>query len=342
MVLRGIPFSRPDLGGQLNAGASHLFKPAPRPGRSLVRRLADLMLALVLLGPAAVGLAALSGIGHRWVDLLAQFPAAAIWIALAGLAVAAGLRLRVAGLAAGLATALLAAALWGQIVPPRPAPAAGGETLTVYVANLHEENGDLARIAASIAAADADVVVLVEVGPAAAADLDRLLPDHPHRAPARIMARGNLVASRNPLQALPGRADGLAAQGARVQTVLGPVSVFATHLTRPWPFQYQWGQITQVMALGDRMAASGGPVIAAGDFNSVSTARIGRQMRDLGLAPAPAWPGTWPANVPAPARITIDHLWASPELAIVSRRPGRPTGSDHSPVIVELARAQTP
>jgi len=39
-------------------------------------------------------------------------------------------------------------------------------------------------------------------------------------------------------------------------------------------------------------------------------------------------------------RIAIDHLWASPELTVVSRRLGRPTGSDHSPVIVELARAE--
>lgn len=317
-----------------------MFKPSEGVRPDPWRGVADALLALALTGPAAVGLAALSGIGHRWVDLVAQFTAPTTLAALAGLGVAALLRLRLAGLSGALALALLAAALWGQVAPARPAPADHDARLTVYVANLHEANADLDRIAASIADADADVVLLVEVGPAVAADLDRILPDHPHRAPVRITARGNLVASRTPLEALPGRADGLSARGARVQTPLGPVRLFATHLTRPWPFQYQWGQITQVMALEARMAEGEGPVIAAGDFNSVSTARIGRQMRDLGLAPAPAWPGTWPTSVPAPARITIDHLWASPELTVVSRRLGRPTGSDHSPVIVELARAE--
>lgn len=318
-----------------------MFKPSTRPPGGLKRRLADAGLALLLAGPSAIGLAALSGVGHRWVDLLAQFPAPALIPALAGLALAALFRLSLSGLSAGLATALLAAALWGQVAPVRPASAADGERLTVYVANLHYENTDLARVAASIAAADPDIVVLVEVGPAMGGALDTLVPEHPHRAPSPLNGRDNLVASRRPLQALPDGGDGLSARGARVETALGPVTVFATHLTRPWPFEYQWGQITQVMALEARMAAAPGPVIVAGDFNSVTTARIGRQIRELGLTPAPAWPGTWPAAAPPPARIAIDHLWASPELTVVSRRLGRPTGSDHSPVIVELAQAES-
>jgi len=317
-----------------------LFKPSTWPPGGVTRRLADAGLALLLTGPAVIGLAALSGVGHRWVDLLAQFPAPVLVPALAGLVLAALFQLRLAGLSAGLATAVLAAALWGQIAPARPAPAVGGERLTVYVANLHYGNTDVARAAASIAAADPDIVVLVEVGPAMGAALDTLLPEHPYRAPSPLGARDNLVAARRPLQALPGAADGLSARAARVETALGPVTVFATHLTRPWPFEYQWGQITQVMALEARMAAAPGPVIAAGDFNSVTTARVGRQIRDLGLTPAPAWPGTWPAAAPPPARIAIDHLWTSPELTVVARRLGRPTGSDHSPVIVELARSR--
>jgi endonuclease/exonuclease/phosphatase (EEP) superfamily protein YafD len=317
-----------------------LFKPSTWPSGGLKRQLADAGLALLLTGPAALGLAALSGSGHRWVDLLAHFTAPAVSPALAGLVLATVFRLRLAGLSAGLATALLAAALWGQIAPARTAPSTDGARLTVYVANLHYQNTDVDRTAASIAAAAPDIVVLVEVGPTMGQALDTLLPEHRYRAPSTPGGPDNLVASRWPLEALPAGGDGLSARGARVETALGPVTVFATHLTRPWPFEYQWGQITEVMALEARMAKVPGPVIAAGDFNSVTTARIGRQIQSLGLKPAPAWPGTWPAAAPPPVRIAIDHLWASPELTVVSRRLGRPTGSDHSPVIVELARAE--
>ena len=37
--------------------------------------------------------------------------------------------------------------------------------------------------------------------------------------------------------------------------------------------------------------------------------------------------------------ITIDQVWRSPDLALLSRRLGEPTGSDHRPVITEFTRA---
>ena len=82
------------------------------------------------------------------------------------------------------------------------------------------------------------------------------------------------------------------------------------------------------------------PVIAAGDFNSVSSARIGRQVQSqAGLIPAPGFPGTWPTRLPAFAGITIDQVYRSPDLALVSRRLGEPTGSDHRPVVTEFRKA---
>jgi endonuclease/exonuclease/phosphatase (EEP) superfamily protein YafD len=95
------------------------------------------------------------------------------------------------------------------------------------------------------------------------------------------------------------------------------------------------------MALDTVAEGLDGPVVVAGDFNSVSSARIGRQVqRDLGLRPAPGFPGTWPGDLPSAFGITIDQVYASPDLAFVSRRLGRPTGSDHRPVVTEITRAK--
>ena len=55
--------------------------------------------------------------------------------------------------------------------------------------------------------------------------------------------------------------DGLHAIGAVIDSPLGPLNLVAVHLTRPWPYQYQWGQITQVMALTKLRAGLTGPVI---------------------------------------------------------------------------------
>ncbi|KQP48251.1 endonuclease [Brevundimonas sp. Leaf280] len=316
---------------------------------TLIKLAANVTASALLLGLAAFGAAALSGIGHRWVDILAQFTSPMLLAAVGVTVVCLLFRLWPASIVGGLACVVLALSVWPQWTPTKGTPVPDQPIVRVYSANLYVFNTDVAAMRRSIAAADADILVLVELGQAPASRLDQLLPDYPHRvligqARAGDHAR-SIIASRYPiLQGLPERPDGLSAVGATVQTSIGPINVFGVHLTRPWPYQYQWGQISQVMALAERMkAAPDHPVIAAGDFNSVSSARIGKQIQsDLGLVPAPGWPGTWPSQIPAFAGITIDQIYRSPDLALITRRLGEPTGSDHRPVITEFTRAQPP
>ena len=44
-------------------------------------------------------------------------------------------------------------------------------------------------------------------------------------------------------------------------------------------------------------------------------------------------------TAPAAAAVTIDQVYASPDLAFVSRGLGRPNGSDHRPVVTGITRA---
>ena len=300
----------------------------------------------LLAAPAAVALSALSRIGHRWTDLLAQFTAPALAATLALTLACALLRLRPAMIAGLGVTALLILAAWPQWFPRGGAlPREGAPTLTLYSANLWAWNTDVEAITRSIAEANPDIVVLVELGDAPSAQLDRVLEGYPHRVlNARVDrpsgAARAAIASRYPLTAVPDRPDGLVSVAAVAQTPLGPVNIIGAHLTRPWPFQYQWGQITQAAALAAIRRDMTGPVIAAGDFNSVSSARIGRQIQaEAGLIPAPGWPGTWPSAAPSAAAMTIDQVWRSPDLALLERRLGRKTGSDHRPVITRFTLA---
>lgn len=315
---------------------------------SLLKLAANAAACLVLIGLSIFGVAALSGMDHRWVDILAQFTGPALLTA-AGLTLGcAFLRLWPAVGVGGLATLILFVAVWPQWMPPTGLRRPDQPVIRVYSANLWAPNTHIEAMRASIKEADADIVILVEVGDAPITQLDRLLAGYPHRringrlSPGPSAAR-SIIASRYPITTkLPGRSDGLSAIGAVVATPLGPITVFGVHLTRPWPYEYQWGQITQVMALTERRkAAKLGTTIIAGDFNSVSSARIGRQIKtDLGLVPAPGFPGTWPTRLPAFMGITIDQVYRSPDLALVSRRVGRPTGSDHYPVVTEFTRAK--
>ena len=302
--------------------------------------------AFLVLGPSGlVAIAALAGFEHRWPDLLVHFtvPALTLTVLLAGLW--ALLRLWPAAIVGGLIAAALLVAAWPQWSPGGPAPASDAAVVRVYSANLWARNTDVEAIAGSIADADADIVILIELGDAPAAALDTVLAGYPYRVTTTRVDRPSgaarsVIASRFPLQEFDRRYDGLHAVAATARTPVGPLNVVAAHLTRPWPFQYQWGQLSQVQSLARRLAPLRDPVIVAGDFNSVTTGRVGRMIRDeTGLHPAPGWPGTWPTALPAPLRITIDQVFLSEQLAVRGRRLGRPTGSDHRPVIVEVAPA---
>lgn len=309
------------------------------------RLLLTVVLGLLLAVPMAIAGAALSGIGHRWVDLLAQFTGPALIVAGAVTGAAMLVRARVLLGAAVAVTALILFAGSSQWAPPRGEGVPGGPGVTLYSANLHWNNGDVAAIARSVEASGADLVVLIEVGPAPSAALDRILAGYPHRIMTPPIDQGgdavrSVIAGRHPLVDLHLQIEGLSVVAARADTGVGPVTVAGVHMTRPWPYQFQWGQIRQAQGLTTWARAMTGPLIVAGDFNSVASARIGRQIRaEGGLLPAPGWPGTWPAALPAFAGITIDQVYRSPELALVERRLGLATGSDHRPVITRLVRA---
>lgn len=312
---------------------------------SILRRLLLLALVLAAFGLAMTGVAAFSGIGHRWVDLLALFPAPAFACAVVLTALALAVKApRAGGLMLSVA-ALLAAAAWPQWFPPRADPERDGPAMTVYSANLWARNPDVEAQIRSVQKADADILMLVEVGDAVAARLDRLTAGYPYRVTSRVHDGANgrsrtVIASRWPLTETR-FSDPVWGLEAVAATPVGPVRLTATHMTRPWPFQYQWGQLNHAERLAQLKGDDTRPFILAGDFNSVSTARVGKLIKNLnGAWAAPGWPGTWPSFVPGPFRVTIDQVYYSPKLALISRRLGRANGSDHSPVITTFRRAK--
>ncbi len=306
----------------------------------------EVLAALILLGPpTAVAVADLSGVGHRWFDLAAQFSAPAAVGAFAVTLGFAVLRLRIGLTAGALATTLCAVAAAPQAFPEKRPAEAGAPTVRLYSANLYVGNDDVAAIEASVKEARPDVVILIEASDSVGDALDRILSGHPHRA---VTPRSDwngqgsrtVIASRWPI-ASSRDADGVQARTAVVRTPMGPIEVTSAHLTRPWPYQVQWEQIRQTEALAEATAGQGRPRIVAGDFNSVTDARIGRLFRERsGLTPAPAFPGTWPADLPGVLGLGIDNVWVSPDLTVVERRLGRRNGSDHRPVVTVLTRAR--
>ena len=320
------------------------MSPSPLGLHGSLKMLTQVALALAFCGPAVIAAASLSGIGHRWIDILAQFPAPVLTLTVLAVVITAVLRWWIPAAVGALASALLLLAVWPQYAPGGPAADPDSPTVRLYVANLYAMNDDVAAMRGSIEAADADIIILVEFGEAPNAAIDALLTGYPHREVTERVVRSedavrSVIASRHPLSRRSTEGAERQMIAAVADTPIGPVRVVGVHLTRPWPFQFQWGQIIQAQNLLDHIEDAPEPVVMAGDFNSVASARIGRMLRAEGdLVHAPGWPGTWPAAAPGPLRMTIDQVYHSRDIAVAERRLGAPTGSDHRPVIVDLAR----
>jgi endonuclease/exonuclease/phosphatase (EEP) superfamily protein YafD len=97
----------------------------------------------------------------------------------------------------------------------------------------------------------------------------------------------------------------------------------------------------ELNAIAGRVREAGGSRVVIGDMNSTDGSAHFRDflrvsgLRDSrrGFGRHGSWPSDWPY------RISIDHAFLSDDLAVVDRRLGFLSGSDHLALIVDLAPA---
>ena len=229
---------------------------------------------------------------------------------------------------------------------PRPIEAGDGPRLRLFSANILNTNGDMGGIAEELRASRPDVVALQEVSPLNLAGLDAagVLDDYPYRLLApRPDAFGSAVLSRLPLV----DSELLLVAGLplpRTTVVVGDrrVRLYDVHTRAPTgPEISTWkAQLAEVHRL---VEADDGPRVVAGDLNATSGHRAYRDLLAAGLSDAHVargrwWAATWPRNRWwTPPLLRLDHVLVSPEMAVVDVREGTGRGSDHKPVVADLA-----
>ena len=127
--------------------------------------------------------------------------------------------------------------------------------------------------------------------------------------------------------------------GAVELTIEGrKLTLFPAHLSLPFPLDrhgVQTGEIDEVVAT---IATVQGPRILAGDFNaSTWAATLASPRERLHMSILTGGDGSWPTFLPRAMGIPIDHVLATPELALVSRKLISVPGSDHRAVLAEIA-----
>ncbi|MBL8753073.1 MAG: endonuclease/exonuclease/phosphatase family protein [Planctomycetes bacterium] len=286
---------------------------------------------------------------HWLVDLAANFVVQVTGtLLLATMALAAARRWRAMALVGAAAGLGLAAALPPFLASPNPGPA-DGPTVRVLSLNLLRENdGNVAQALAAVRAFAPDVVFCSEVTPAWQRGLDAGLVDFPHRiARADGGWFGVALYAKLPLHdaaVLPLGYAWAPCIRATVATPHGPLGVLGIHTPRPGSALRNEERDRALAAVPDLVKALGPHVLVLGDCNATTwTPAFQDLLTRTGLRAAGdgRFAPTWPAHVPLPLRIRIDHALLGQGLGVVDFAVGEPFGSDHLPLFVELRLPRT-
>jgi endonuclease/exonuclease/phosphatase (EEP) superfamily protein YafD len=303
----------------------------------MARRLAVAATTLAVLGIVASVLVPLI---PAWPFLLFEhFRFQYLWAGV--LVVAACGALRVRGWFDAALIATVVNALW--VVPDlsRTARTAEGAPLRVLVLNVHTSSTAFAEVIQLISDTNADVIGLVEVDARWIAELSPVTARYAHKLEQpRNDNFGVALYSRLPMTGAIDMVGSLLPTAVATVDVQGtPVGVVLTHPIPPVSSAALTDEQSQLAAVAAR-ARTMNPVIVMGDLNATPWSRPFRDfMAQSGLCDSRAGFGlqaSFPASS-AVLRIPIDHVLVSCSLGVRSRVIERDVGSDHLPVVVDVA-----
>ena len=216
--------------------------------------------------------------------------------------------------------------------------------LRILSANLNASNPHHERALRAIRAADADVLLLMEVTPGWEESLRALEQSYPHGAAVpRDDNFGIALLSRVPgtsIRFIYAADTGLPIVVADLELEGKPLRIIGAHPLPPMNRRAQAARDEELRYVARQAAGGGMPVAALGDFNTTPwSPSFGELLRLGGLRDGRKGHGlkaTWPCFFP-PLLIPIDHCVVSGQVGVSSFEVGPDIGSDHYPIIVELA-----
>lgn len=236
---------------------------------------------------------------------------------------------------------------WLMAQPGEAEAVQANPVLAVASANVHHANSDAGLLLAWVRQVQPDILVLMEVSPAFADQLQQL-EGYPYR---QIVPQedpfGIALLSRLPLGAVRVTKDTwqIPRIEAEVRVNGRAVMLFAEHPMPPLNPVFYTERDQKIEKRAAFIQGKGQAGILLGDLNATvwSSALQGVRARGLRRASplAPSWPALAGPMGRALPGIPIDNILVSSEFGVVSQIRGPWIGSDHYPVMVQLAWHKT-
>jgi endonuclease/exonuclease/phosphatase (EEP) superfamily protein YafD len=287
-----------------------------------------------------------------WVQVVALV-AVTPWIyMLAWVSVSVGLIFRRWALVACSAL-LIGLQLWWVLpdfnpLPHLVVPSSGAAVVRVFDANVSQSNRNLDEIAGEIRRDRAQVVALEELTPESLRSLQATgaMALYPHRLVRPT--DGSFGMALWSVFPLSGAVEWYAGDHPELRAWLGlpggrRLRLDVVHTEAPvGPGEPgTWGR--ELGAIRAELATEPRPLLVVGDLNATwydwhlqSLLALG--LRDAAVIAGNGWEMTWPRDQsPVVPYLRIDHVLVSPGVSVVSYRLGYGRGSDHRPLLVEVA-----
>lgn len=221
-----------------------------------------------------------------------------------------------------------------------------GEPLRLVSSNVKMGNTRQGELGAELGRADADILILMEVDAAWAAALSGLLGRYPHVVDrAQDNSYGMIVASKFELRDVSVAClltDGVPSVIATVVTPAGrSFRLYAIHPEPPVPHETTAGRDGETALVALQVRDETLPVVVCGDLNDVAWSDTTRRFRHISGLLDPRIGrrifSTFDARYPLVMRWPLDHLFHSAYFRLVAMRRLEAWGSDHFPVLFDLA-----
>ncbi len=282
----------------------------------------------------------------RLCDLLSHFEFPALLATVVALVASLFARARIAA----VALALLAAYQLEPLVRyefARRVPAAPGDRppLRVLMSNVLIHNTDYERLNHLIISENPDIVGLIEVSPAWLEGLAVARKRYPYRyeSPSLRGATGIALWLREKPISVDGPRSVFEGAWPHVEaTIAFRDRTLAIRLVHPSNPLYRGAEGNpELIAIAQAVRNRTGSTLVTGDFNCTEGSpfwwdfvRIsGLRDSRYGFGKQPSWPASGIYRIP------IDHAFVSSDLAVTRRELGPPIGSDHLPLLIEIAPA---
>lgn len=222
--------------------------------------------------------------------------------------------------------------------------AAKSKPIRAMLMNINAGNGNTEQVLESINHANPDLLLLAEVTPKWASELEILNTTYRYRiAEPQAGCFGIMLLSKYPLeqgQVVKIGSAGVPSIIADVYFPEGEVSIIGTHPLPPVGAEYSRQRNVQLAELPRYVKEQKHPVLLMGDLNTTPwSPHFRKLMNDSGLKNSMQGFGhqpSWPSNIPF-LRIPLDHMLYSDGINIHNRMILQGVGSDHLPVILDFS-----